>query len=157
MGGADRAVEVLLQRALVHARSIERRFLRFNASAVLGVLLVAGAAGAVELPGTGGRVVAGGYLDGLAVAETEGGPRQRPGALLDLHLDGRATPWLGAHLDLRTRIGGPLAGRPPRGYHFDHPVPHRPPSLEASEAYADVHFRRADLRLGIQKFAWGEL
>src|SRR5437016_5319101 len=113
VGGDDLAIEVLLQHALVHARSIESRFLRFNAIAALSALLVAGAAGAVEVPGTGGRVVAGGYLDGLAVAETEGGPRQRPGALLDLHLDGRATPWLRVHLDLRSHIGGRLDGRHP--------------------------------------------
>src|SRR5437867_1139257 len=157
LGGDDLAVEVLLQRALVHARSIESRFLRFNVIAALSALLVAGAARAVEVPGTGGRVVAGGYLDGLAVAETEGGPRQRPGALLDLHLDGRATPWLGAHLDLRTRIGGPFEGGHPGVYNLDHEFQNRSPSLEASEAYADVHLRRADLRLGIQTLAWGKL
>src|SRR5438093_673111 len=156
-GGDDLAVEVLLQQALVHARSIESRFLRFNVIAALSALLVAGAARAVEVPGTGGRVVAGGYLDGLAVAETEGGPRQRPGALLDLHLDGRATPWLGAHLDPRPRIGGPFEGGHPGVYNFDHEFQNRTPSLEASEAYADVHLRRADLRLGIQKLAWGKL
>src|SRR5438093_467243 len=157
VGGDDLAIEVLLQHALVHARSIESRFLRFNAIAALSALLVAGAAGAVEVPGTGGSVVAGGYLDGLAVAETDGGPRQRPGALLDLHLDGRATSWLGAHLDLRSRIGGPFEGGHPGVYNFDHEFQNRTPSLEASEAWADVHLRRADLRLGIQKFAWGKL
>ncbi|HYY05963.1 MAG TPA: DUF1302 family protein, partial [Candidatus Limnocylindria bacterium] len=157
VGGDDLAVEVLLQRARVHARSIERRFRRFNAIAALGALLAAGAAGAVELPGTGGRVVAGGYLDGLAIAETEGGPRQRPGALLDLHLDGRARPWLAARLDLRSRIGGPFEGGHQGVYNFDHEFQNRSPSLEVSEAYGEVHLRRADLRLGVQKFAWGKL
>ncbi len=121
------------------------------------MLLAAGVARAVDVPGTGGRVVAGGYLDGQAVAETEGGPRQRPGALLDLHFDGRATPWLSGRLELRARAGGPFEGGHPGVYNFDHEYQNRTPSLEASEAYADVHLRRADLRLGIQKVAWGKL
>ena len=111
----------------------------------------------MDVPGTGGRVVAGGYLDGEAVAETEGGPRQRPGALLDLHFDGRATSWLGGRLELRSRAGGPFEGGHPGVYNFDHEYQNRTPSLEVSEAYADVHLRRADLRLGVQKVAWGKL
>jgi hypothetical protein len=112
---------------------------------------------AAELPGTGGRVVAGGWLDGLAVAETESGPRQRPGALLDLHLDGEAARWLRGRLDLRTRAGGPFEGGHPGVYNLNHEFQNRSPSLEVNEAWADVHLRRADLRLGIQKLAWGKL
>jgi hypothetical protein len=121
------------------------------------VLLFALAARAADVPGTGGRVTAGGYLDGLAVADTGGGPRQRPGALLDLHFDGVAYPWLRGHVDLRTRIGGPFEGGHQGIYNFVHEFQNRTPSLEFSEAYTDVHLRRADLRVGIQKLAWGKL
>jgi hypothetical protein len=123
----------------------------------LCVLLLAARVWGIEVPGSGGRVAVGGYLDGLAVAETEGGPRQRPGALLDLHLEGEATRWLRGHLDLRTRAGGPFEGGHPGVYNLNHEYQNRSPSLEVSEVHADVHLRRADLRLGIQKVAWGKL
>ena len=121
------------------------------------MLLFALAARAADIPGTDGRITAGGYLDGLAVADTGGGPQQRPGALLDLHFDGVAYPWLRGHVDLRTRIGGPFEGGHPGIYNFVHEFQNRTPSLEFSEAYTDVHLRRADLRVGIQKVAWGKL
>jgi hypothetical protein len=124
---------------------------------VLCVLLLARRTAAVEVPGTAGRVVAGGWLDGLAVAETEGGPSQGPGALLDVHVDAEAARWLRAHVDLRTRVGGPLEGGHLGFLGFDHAFQNRSPSFEPNEAYADVHLHQADLRLGVQKVAWGKL
>ena len=162
MGGADLPVEVLVERlvrARAHGRgSIERRPRRFNAkTVVLGVLLAATAA-AVEVPGAGGRLTAGGYVDGLAVAETEGGKRERPQALLDVHLDGTAARWLRGRLEIRERVGGPFEGGSGAGlYDWSHIYQNRSPSTEVSEAFADVHLRRADLRVGVQKMAWGKL
>jgi len=135
---------------------------RFNATAVViglaASLVLAGAAAAVEVPGTGAHLTAGGYLDGLAVAETGGGRRERPQALLDLRLDGTATRWLRGHLELRERMGGPFEGGSGAGvYDWSHVYQNRSPSTEVSEAFADVHLRRADLRVGVQKIAWGKL
>jgi hypothetical protein len=120
-------------------------------------LLLATRAGAVDVPGSGGRLVVGGWLDGLAVAGTENGPEERPEATLDLHLDGEATKWLQGRLDVRTRAGGPFEGGHPGVYNFNHEYQNRSPSFEVNEAFADVHLRRADFRLGIQKVAWGKL
>jgi hypothetical protein len=119
--------------------------------------VLARAACAVEVPGTGGRVDAGGWVDGLAVVDTGGGPRQRPGALLDLHLDAPVTRWLRGHVDLRSEIGGPFEGGHQGVLNFDHEFQNRSPSLEVNEAYADVHLRHADARIGVQKVAWGKL
>jgi len=146
-------------RARAHGRgSIERPTPRFNAKAVAIGLLLAATAAAVEVPGTGAHLTAGGYLDGLAVAETEGGKRERPQALLDLRLDGAAARWLRGHLELRERVGGPFEGGSGAGvYDWSHTYQNRTPSTEVSEAFADVHLRRADLRVGVQRMAWGKL
>src|SRR5207253_4213708 len=111
----------------------------------------------IDLPGSGARLTVGGWLDGLAVAETEDSPRERPRALLDLHLDGEATQWLRGRLDLRARAGGPFEGGHPGVFDLNHEYQNRSPSLEVNEAYADLHLQRADFRLGIQKVAWGKL
>src|SRR2546430_2452969 len=82
----------------------------------------------------------------------------RPQALLDLRLDGTATRSLRGHLELRERFGGPFEGGPGAGvYDWSHVYQNRSPSTEVSEAFADVHLRRADLRVGVQKIAWGKL
>lgn len=121
-------------------------------------MLLVGSAGAAEVPGTAGRVIAGGYVEGLAVAGTGDGPRQRPQALVDVDLDGAVTRWLRARLDVRERVGGPFeGGSGPNLYDLSHTFQNYSPATEVSEAYLDGHFRRADLRLGVQKIAWGKL
>jgi hypothetical protein len=122
------------------------------------MLVLARAAGAIEVPGSGGHLTMGGYLDGLAVAGTQDAQRQRPQALLDLHLDGVANRWLRGRLDLRGRIGGPFEGGRGVGfYNYGQTFQNVTPSVELSEAWTEVRGRKAELRLGIQKVAWGKL
>ena len=158
MRGGDLPIEILLERPVVHARSIERAPRAFNViGALLALLCAAGPAYAVDVPGSGGRLTVGGWLDGLAVAETEDSQRQLPRALLDLHLDGVATEWLRGRLDLRTRAGGPYEDAEAGVFNLNHTYQNRSPSLEVNEAWTEVHLHSADLRLGMQKVAWGKL
>src|SRR5256885_9625744 len=95
MGGGDLSVEVLLEqvgRARAHGRaSIETAVRRFNARAALALVLLAAPAAAVEIPGTAGHLTAGGYVDGLAGAQTQGGKREPPPARPELRLGGALT------------------------------------------------------------------
>ncbi len=98
-----------------------------------------------------------GYVDGLAVADTGGGKYQGPGALLALKFDAQPARWLALHTELRGELGGPYEGSHGGVYHFDDEFQGRAPSLDYNEAYADLRFTRADVRIGIQRFAWGKL
>ena len=124
---------------------------------ILLLAALARPAGAIEVPGSGGRLDVGGYLDGLAVVDTGGGPRQRPQGLLSLELDGRASDTVRGHLELRGRIGGPFEGGHQGAYNWVHTYQNYSPALEVREAYVNVVLERADLRAGLQTVAWGVL
>jgi hypothetical protein len=111
---------------------------------------------ALEVPGTAVRGEASGYLDGLAVIGTEGGQDQRPQALGALRLDATLAT-LGAHAELRSRIGGPFEGGHAGFYNFVHTFQNLSPSVEVAEGYVNLRLRQADFQAGIQKFAWGKL
>jgi hypothetical protein len=114
---------------------------------------------AVDVPGSGGRARVGGYLDGLAVVETdEDSPDQDPQGLMDLFAEGSAARWLRGRFEIRSRVGGPFVGGHPGYFNFVHEFQnYTTPSLEFTEAYADVLLSKADFRIGIQRFAWGKL
>ena len=121
------------------------------------LLALARSAGAIEVPGSGGRLEVGGYLDGLAVVDTGDGPRQRPQGLLSLTLDGRASESVRGHLQLRGRAGGPFEGGHQGIYNFVHAYQNYSPTLEVREAFVNVLLEHADVRLGVQTVAWGSL
>jgi hypothetical protein len=120
-------------------------------------LAAATVARAVEVPGSAGRLSLDGYVDGLGVVDTGGGPHQRPGGLLDLGLDATVTRWLRGHLELRGAVGGPFEGAHPGIFDLGHSFQNHSPSVEVNEAFADIRTSRADFRLGVQKIAWGKL
>ena len=130
-----------------------------RAVAVLALAAVLGShpAAAVTIPGTEGSVEMSGYVDGLAVVDTGGGTRQRPQALGAVRADARVLRWLRGRLELRSRIGGPFEGGHQGVYNFVHTYQNRSPSLEVSEAYTDLELPHTDVRIGIQKLAWGRL
>jgi hypothetical protein len=99
-----------------------------------------------------------GRLYGLAIVDTGGGPRQRPEAIGTLQLDARPTPGLRGVLELRGRVGGPFEGGPgPAVYNFDQTFQNYSPALEIRQAFLEWRGSRAEVRAGIQTFAWGKL
>jgi hypothetical protein len=100
----------------------------------------------------------GGRLYGLAIVDTGGGPRQRPEAIGTLHAEVTPTRDLRAVLELRSRAGGPFEGGPgPAVNNFNQAFQNYSPSLEARPAYLEWRGSRAEVRAGIQTFAWGKL
>src|SRR5262245_7036051 len=153
--GHDQPIDVLVGRALSHrAASIERPFRTFNGIALL-VLVLAGGAQASPLPEW---LHLGGRLYGLAIVDTGGGPRQRPEAVGTLDVEAAPLRALRARLELRSRAGGPFEGGPgPAVYNFNQAFQNYSPSLEFRQAYLEWRGRSAEVRAGIQTFAWGKL
>ena len=123
----------------------------------LWALLAAATAGAIDVPGTGGRVEAGGHIDGLAVVDTGGGPLQRPQAIGNVKMDAKGTEWLYGHLELLGQLGGPPNGAQAGIFNFRDTFQNKSPSLELAELYAELRSARADVFVGVQRVAWGKL
>jgi hypothetical protein len=136
------------------AASIERHLRTFNGIALL-VLALGWPAHGASLPAW---LEVGGRLYGLAVVDTAGGPRQRPEAVGTLDVQVAPTPAFRAQLELRSRIGGPFEGGPgPAVYNLNQAFQNYSPSLEGRQAYLEWRGRQAEVRAGIQTFAWGKL
>jgi hypothetical protein len=112
---------------------------------------------ALDVPGTSGKATAGGYVDGRGIIDTGNGPHQAPQALLNLHFDVQPARWLRAHLELHSLLGGPFEGGHPGYLSLVHEFQNVTPNTEASEGYVEALLPQADVRVGVQKFAWGKL
>jgi hypothetical protein len=100
-----------------------------------------------------------GKLEFLAVGRLQSSsPSQDPQGKLRLRVSTDLSPRLRFVTDLTGTAGG--TPRDPSGagvYDLGHVRQDLSPSLEIGEAYLDVYSSLLDLRLGLQKFAWGRL
>jgi hypothetical protein len=110
----------------------------------------------VTVPGTSATVDASGYVDGLAIVPV-GGPRQQPGLSAELSLLGKVSRSLRLQLTTRSHVGGPYEGGHAGFMNFVHEFQNRSTSFEVNEAFAELRLGDAQVRAGIQKFAWGKL
>lgn len=132
---------------------------RVVAAAVALVLVRAALASPLDVPLGNTVVEVEGRLELLAVGRLDDdNPRQDP--------QGRAQLRLGADLGRSFRLESALtgtAGGTPRNaggpgvYDYGHVIQDLSPSLEIDEAFAEFALDPIDLRLGLQKFAWGRL
>jgi hypothetical protein len=130
--------------------------------AALALLLAAalGEAGAPEVRAGETRATLGGSLATWHVFRLDPDtPRERPSGTLELRLDAI----LGERLRLVTRtragfdgkIGDPARRSPVLG--LDEIYQDKDLFLDFDEAYLDLYFRAAELRIGKQKVSWGQL
>jgi hypothetical protein len=114
-------------------------------------------AAAIALPGTGGRVDVGGWIDGTLVEDTGNGPYQHPWGRAALEGDADLGRRFTLAFALRGQVGGPYRGASAGLHGWDDAFQNRSPSLDVREAAIAWRLRDADLRAGIQRFAWGKL
>lgn len=156
MGVGDLPVEVAVESGAGHRRSIGSARRVINALLVV-LALAAIPAQAARVPGTGGAVEVGGWIDASGVIDTAGGPYQGPWGRLLLAADADLGHGLGFGLQLLTQAGGPYHGAQAGVYGFGAAFENDSPSLQVDEAYLGWQLPAADLRAGLQLFAWGKL
>lgn len=127
-----------------------------NALVLAGTLAAVPAVG-LEVPGTAGRVEVGGWVDGSAVLDTSGGPHQHPWGRSLLAADADLGHRFSLAFALRAEAGGPYRGAAIGFNGFDDAFQNYSPAFDVGEAYVGWQLDDADLRAGIQLFAWGKL
>lgn len=103
------------------------------------------------------RVQVGGFLESQAVVGTEGGVEQHPEGIATLRTDVRVTRAVRAHLELRGLVGGPSARGDAGVENWRHTFQDPSPSGAIPEVWGEWRTDRTELRLGVQRFAWGVL
>lgn len=108
------------------------------------------------VPGTDIEIAAGGFVEGLGVIDTGGGPHQSPQATAALRIDAAVRRWA-AHLELRGMAGGPFRSGEADVFNLRHMFQNASPALDFPEAYLTFREERLELRAGLQRFAFGKL
>jgi hypothetical protein len=129
------------------------------AVSIVTVSMVSMPAWALELDSRFGRWSIGGYAEAYAVFRTDrDSQRQRPAGIFSLTLTGDVHPKARLVLDTRTTFGGPPEHADGLDiYNLSDTFQNISPSVEINEGYLDLFLGPVDLRIGKQKFAWGQL
>jgi hypothetical protein len=131
---------------------------RWAGNALAAALWLAAApVAAIVVPGTGGKLDIGGWVDGRAVVDTGGGAYEPPWGRLLLTGDGDLGHDLAFRFQLLGQVGGPYRNPNVGFWNFNDSFENDSPSLQADEAYLKWQPRDFDLRAGLQLFAWGKL
>lgn len=122
-------------------------------------LLVPGGAAGLEWQSPYGRVSADGWVEGQAVFRTDpDSPGQRPQALWVSKLGATPMSKLRLYLETRTQLGGPPEHADGFGaFNFRDTFQNLSPSVEFSEAWADVDLGALNVRAGVQRYTWARL
>ncbi len=106
------------------------------------------------------RVELSGYLEGRAIhAFDRESPEENPSTELGLELKAAAASWNTLKIFLQGVQDGKVMD-PGNGRLFNEPdlvYQDKNPSVDIDEAYVDLYGGSVDVRMGIQKFAWGRL
>lgn len=111
----------------------------------------------MDVPGTGGAVRLGGWIDGSGVIDTAGGPWQGPWGRTLLTADGDLGHGFDFAFAMLGQVGGPYHGAHAGVWNYGDAFANESPSLQVDEANVGWRFADADLRAGLQRFAWGKL
>jgi hypothetical protein len=117
-------------------------------------------AGAFQYEGEKGKISLSGYLEGRAIyAMDRDTPEENPSEELGLELKASASSWLSTKLFLQAIDDGKVIdpGNKCLFNQFDRIYQDKNPYVNINEAYIDIYTGKVDLRLGVQKFAWGRL
>lgn len=131
----------------------------WRAVVVVTLLLAPACAAAFEIDTRAGRWKLNGYAEGYFVVPTDAdSQRQRPEGILDFTVAGDLWRTVRPVLDVQFLAGGPPENATGFGvFNFHDAFQNISPSIDFEEGYVDVALRWADVRLGVQKFAWGRL
>src|SRR5437016_2965956 len=117
---------------------------------LLLLTVMARSGGATDVPGLPGRWSVSGHAEGDAVFRTDRDTqRQRPAGAIDLKITGDVHPKLRLFVETRALFGGPPERPDGVGlYNLEDAFQNISPSVEITEAYADLYLPRLDVRIG---------
>jgi len=117
-------------------------------------------AGAFQYEGEYGRMSLSGYMEARSIyAFDRDTPDEDPSGELGLELKANTAPWNALKVFLQGVQDGKVMDPTNGGLfnEFDTIYQDRSPYVDIDEAYLDLYTGDVDIRLGVQKFAWGRL